>query len=646
MNPTAPTTPTVDKNYFKSPTENIQDYNTRISAYNDSKTKVDAQNAATTAAANPPQTTLAQDQAKTANQGKPGFDVLGNPISTPSSTSTGTPSTSTSTTDPNQQKIQDAQTQDAQKLAESEQLSQTFRDTVSNITNGVTPLNAGEQAQVDALKQQYETAIAQQKLINTGAQGTANIRGYQTGAAEYDPTFQQKTIGSVVAAGAAKILQYQTEESAAVSKLTQALQTNDIANIKMIYDDAQASNQKVRDSIAKTISDTQAAIKSAQEEAKAAQDEADKQQQYRLDVAKFNQTGDQNAFDNAFKVEQEKIAQQNAQATQAQAASNAAETKRHDKATEAVAAFNAGMGAGGGGNNLGISQSAQVGPDGNPDPVSQKQVLDQITAKYGPMTAVSIQSLADYTKNPDDFSTRAAKGGMNRDTAVTLAKMYDPTYSDTKYSTRAGYLTSIASSKPGTTGSAINSANTAVKHLTDFVDTMSKIPNGPSSNVNAFNNRFTAAQNVRTNLSQAQSEANGVVDELAKFFKGTGSTDIPSVETWQKSVNVNGSPADIQGLTQGAIDLLSGQLQTLSEQYTSNMGKAPTSNFLNPTTMAKLSDLKNKGYTIDIPGINYTDKTAWQNNGGTQEQWNSAVDALTKAGLPVTQENILQFAQE
>lgn len=596
-----------------------------------------------------------------------GKDVFGNPVApettgtqtSPTDTSTGTSAstgantgtttdtgTSTGTSDTNQKDLSDAQAQRAQADADYQAQAKQVSDTITNIQNGTTALTPGQQAQIDGLKQQFQVLISAQQLQNTGAQGLGNIRGYQTGAAEYDPTFQVKTIGAIITAGQNKIADLNIKMASAVAAMTQSFHDNDIKAVTdawNIYKDAADEHQKT---LTDTVNDAKDAIKSAQDQAKNTQDEADKLRDYNLNVDKFNQTGDQNAFDNALRTEQEKFNEQNQQALRAQAAGTLAETARHNKVEEGIAAYNAGMGAGGG-SNIGVTQSAQIGADGRPDPVSQKAVLDQITQQYGPMTAKAIQNLANYSTNPADYG-KTAKNGMTHETAVTLASMYDPTYNEAQYTVRAGYMKNLASNQAGTVGSAINSANKSVNHLTAFVNTMAQIPNTPSTLFNRLDNATFGNINpaVRTAKSQATTEGLGVAEELAKFFKGSGTVDVGSIDSWKSQINTNATPSDVKGMTQGAIDLLGGQLSTLAEQYKSTMGKAPDNDFLNPSARASLSNLKNKGYQVDIPGINYTDKTAWQNNGGTQDQWNSAVDALTAAGLPLTQENILQFAQE
>lgn len=185
------------------------------------------------------------------------------PATTPTPPTPTTPST-TLTTQPT---LADQADRDALAKAQKEQqdAAKTFADTITNIQNGAIPLSAGEQAQVSGLQQQYQDFINQQKLTNTAASGVANIRGYQTGAAEYDPTFQAKTIGSIITAGNNKILDLNTKMASAVATLTQSLKDNDIAKIKESYDALNAASDKRQAALQKTIDDTQKAIKDAQD---------------------------------------------------------------------------------------------------------------------------------------------------------------------------------------------------------------------------------------------------------------------------------------------------------------------------------------------------------------------------------------------
>ena len=160
------------------------------------------------------------------------------------------------------------------KLAQTEEdyftQAENVSKTITNIQNGTVPLSAGEQAQIDGLKQQFQGLIEDQKLTNINSEGVANIRGFQTGSAEYDPTFQVKTIGSIVTAGLNKVADLNIKMASAVATMTQGFKDNNINAIKeswAIYTDAV---EKRTASIQKTIDSANAKIKEAKDEQAAA----------------------------------------------------------------------------------------------------------------------------------------------------------------------------------------------------------------------------------------------------------------------------------------------------------------------------------------------------------------------------------------
>lgn len=134
------------------------------------------------------------------------------------------------------------------------------RQTILNIQSGATPLSAGEQAQVNGLASQFDSLIAQQNLTNIGATGAASVRGYQTGSAEYDPTFAVKTIGSIASAGAAKVSDLQVKEASAIAQLTQSFKDSDIAAVKDAWSLYQDASKAKTDALQKTIDDTAKAM--------------------------------------------------------------------------------------------------------------------------------------------------------------------------------------------------------------------------------------------------------------------------------------------------------------------------------------------------------------------------------------------------
>jgi len=144
---------------------------------------------------------------------------------------------------------------------------------IDDIRNGVIPLSSGEQAQITALQNQFRGLIDEQKLQNKGASGLANIRGYQSGAAEYDPTFQTKTIGAIVTAGLNKVADLNMKMAGEVAKLTQSFKDDKIKDIKDAWDMYHTFEKERADHIQKTIDDAYTKMKD--------------QRDYNLQAAKF-----------------------------------------------------------------------------------------------------------------------------------------------------------------------------------------------------------------------------------------------------------------------------------------------------------------------------------------------------------------------
>ena len=159
------------------------------------------------------------------------------------------------------------QTPEEIKLANAEQdyydTATNVSNTIKNIQNGSIPLNAGEKAQVDGLRAQFQQLIDQQKLTNIGNQGYGNIRGYQTGGAEHDPTFQTKVIGTIITAGLNKVANLNIQMASAVASLTQGFKNDDINAIKDAWTVYKDASKNRTDALSKTIADANAKIKEA-----------------------------------------------------------------------------------------------------------------------------------------------------------------------------------------------------------------------------------------------------------------------------------------------------------------------------------------------------------------------------------------------
>ncbi len=170
----------------------------------------------------------------------------------------------------NERKVAVGQAERAKADSDYQAKAAEVSKAILDIQNGVVPLNPGQQAQVNGLAQQWNQLIENTKLANISASGTASIRGYQKGSAEYDPNFSTSVIGSIVTKGTQNVADLATQAASAVAKLTSAFQSDNIQAVRDAYDIYTKAQEAHSEAIEKTVSDAQEAIKAEQKRLDAA----------------------------------------------------------------------------------------------------------------------------------------------------------------------------------------------------------------------------------------------------------------------------------------------------------------------------------------------------------------------------------------
>ncbi len=202
-------------------------------------------------------------QNKAANQGKPGYDVLGNPLPGSAGASSSSSSASSSTSGVDTTASDAASKALADKQAADAKINQDTYDKLQGLINGTTPLTAGEEAQVNGLMQQQQQLINDQQTANQGLVDVQNSLDMREGRTQYQPGAHAQTINTIVSTGIAKVAALQIQEAAAVAKMTDEFRNNDIKNIQdawKSYNDV-ATARKAE--FQKTIDDVQKAIDKA-----------------------------------------------------------------------------------------------------------------------------------------------------------------------------------------------------------------------------------------------------------------------------------------------------------------------------------------------------------------------------------------------
>lgn len=227
------------------------------------------------------QTTLAQDQARAANQGKEGFDVLGNPIpgykspldqaieknggTTTSNTST-TTSAPTGLTDANNTEITNINAQLQANQAKDLAL-------INNIETGrsTIPLNQDEINSINAIKQQYAAQLQVMQQQQGFEQGKASAYLARTGQSQGSPLQSSMYMTAIVGAAQVAIGKLNAEMDKAVSDMTTAFHQNDAKTLEAAYARVNKSLQDRKDEIISAGQKIATIVQNQQKEALATQ---------------------------------------------------------------------------------------------------------------------------------------------------------------------------------------------------------------------------------------------------------------------------------------------------------------------------------------------------------------------------------------
>ena len=489
----------------------------------------------------------------------------------------------------------------------------SFQNIIQNMSAGSIPFSPAQQSLIDATNSAFQAMTSQAEL-------KAAALSSETGG-----------VSNKVNAMGGQLIQIATEQAAAIAKLEVGFQTENF------------------DEKYKTITEAYAAFKDA-ETAKitaltAIHNSVMTTYQNAVQAAQAQQTFNQTVIH-----DKEQLAQSQFEFRDLKDAfGQTIGTQVFDKKTGHVVSTT-GNGAQ---SSSSVVPKVTAGANGQPDPISQANFLSTLPQPYQAL----VQGIANGKIEPP--SARTAKGAQ----ILAWVAQYDPTLSDgsggfdaTKYQARLTMQKSLASYTSGSYGSALMSANKVVSHLESFVNSSNLIPGKTgvdifgssklSANITSGLGALVGVKGGQTAEAQAEQESRGLTDEMTKFFKGTGGTDVKSIESWSRGLDPYAPSGTLKGNVQGTLDLFSGQLNAFIQQYTTVMGKPPDiGTIIQPQTLQKLSAFKNAGFNVDIPGVYYTDKNAYLANGGSQDALNTAYNSLKAAGIPTTPENILQAAQ-
>jgi hypothetical protein len=514
---------------------------------------------------------------------------------------------------------ENANFQDQTKQA-TDQMTQAyniFQSTIQQIQSGAFPLSGAQQSLVDATNQAFQQMTTQANL-------KAAALSSETGG-----------VSNMVNATAGELLNITSQQAATVAKLELGFQQQDYQEVTDSYNEFRDYETQKMDSIQKLHDSVMSTYNNAL-------DAAQKQQSQQLAEAQFQET----EFKDAQTLADSRYDFQPIQNEFGQRIG----TQAFDKQTGQPVG-NPVMN--GGQTNPSTGATAPVvTTDPNTGTVDKNSQAAYLATLPKNMQAM-VQGIANGKIEPP--SARTATGAQ----ILSMVAQYDPTLSNgqggfdaTKYAARLTMQKSLSSYTAGSYGSGLISANKVISHLNSFLTDSSKLPGYP---VNPFNiNKAVSSAiggtealfgNTSTQQSQstAEQEARGLTDEMTKFFKGTGGTDVGSLESWGSSLNPNAAAGTQKGVVQGTLNLFSGQLNAFINQYQNVMGQKPDiGTIIQPQTLSILEDFKNEGYQIDIPGVGYSDPVAYSKASPDNA---SELAAVRSAYPNLTPAQALQLAQ-
>lgn len=145
---------------------------------------------------------------------------------------------------------------DQNLLADSQKAYDDMKTSISNITSGVTPLTADQQAQYTALQNQFDLLRKSQEQFNKAYEGGVTTLGVRSGINRYAGMEQTNRIKTAVDQGVQKIAEIDSKAASALAELKAGFISNNIKTVESAYN----AYTKFVENKTKTIKDMNDAI--------------------------------------------------------------------------------------------------------------------------------------------------------------------------------------------------------------------------------------------------------------------------------------------------------------------------------------------------------------------------------------------------
>lgn len=192
---------------------------------------------------------------------------------------------------------------------------------------------------------------------------------------------------------------------------------------------------------------------------------------------------------------------------------------------------------------------------------------DDLLKALPPAIASQVKGYSEGKLQPSPYLMRSPAGQQ----IMQLVSQYDPTFDAANYQARAATRKSFTA---GPDAANITALNTAMSHASSLQDAYGKLDNGDYGWLNTAKNAVESAAGYtgkQTAMSEVQSKAHALSEELAKVFRSTGMAE-SDVKAWEKQIDTSSTPAQSKAVLDSAMELMGGRLDALGQKYNQGMG--------------------------------------------------------------------------
>ena len=169
--------------------------------------------------------------------------------------------------------------------------------------------------------------------------------------------------------------------------------------------------------------------------------------------------------------------------------------------------------------------------------------------------------------------------GTERQKMANAVRLINPQFDETRWTEKADYIKNWATKDRSTTRNAIN---TVVQHLGNMFDSVGTIKNGDVQRANQLKN-FMNTEVGSGDKPEMENIMNAVASEMAKVYKGGSAAPTEQEIAEQRNIMSSKlSPEQFAKVIKSSVQLMTGRLVTMRDEYHEKVGKELTDNIINP----------------------------------------------------------------